>query len=63
VAVAAKCLHKEVNQPTLLAALLDKGGMLWPERYRYLGDTLWSNSPPAPLLGIVRDYFLQVYSP
>jgi len=61
--VAPECLQKEVNQPTLLAALLDKGGMLWPERHRYLADTLWSNSPPAQLLGIVRDYFLQAPSP
>jgi hypothetical protein len=27
--VAPECLQKEINQPTLLAALLEKGGMLW----------------------------------
>ena len=60
--VASECLHMEVNQPTLFAALLEKSGMLWPERHRYLADTLWSDSPPAQLLGIVRDYFLQAPS-
>ncbi len=61
--VAPECLLREVNQPTLLAALLDKGGRLWPERHRYLADTLWSNSPPAQVLGTVRDYFLHAPSP
>lgn len=61
--IAAECLQMEINQPTPLAALLDKSGMLWPERHRYLADTLWSNSPPAQLLGTVRDYFLQAPSP
>ena len=56
--VASECLKMELNQSTLLAALLDKGGMLWPERHRYLADTLWSDSPPAQLSGTVRDYFL-----
>jgi FAD/FMN-containing dehydrogenase len=61
--VASQCLHMEVNQPTPLAALLEKSGRLWPERHRYLADTLWSNSPPAQVLGTVRDYFLQAPSP
>jgi FAD/FMN-containing dehydrogenase len=61
--VASECLHMEVNQPTSLAALLEKSGRLWPERHRYLADTLWSNSPPAQMLGTVRDYFLQAPSP
>ena len=61
--VAAECLHMEVNQPTLLAALLEKSGRLWPERHRYLADTIWSDSPPGQLLRIVRDYFLQAPSP
>ena len=61
--VASKCLKMEVNQPTLLAALLEKSGRLWPERHRYLADSLWSDSPPAHLLGTVRDYFLQAPSP
>ena len=57
-----ECLQKEVNQPTQFAALLKKSGRLWPERHRYLAETLWSDSPPAQLLGIVRDYFLQAPS-
>ncbi len=61
--VAPECLRIEVNQPTLLAALLDKSGRLWPERHRYLADTLLSNSPPAQVLGTVRDYFLHAPSP
>jgi hypothetical protein len=27
--------------------LLDLGGSLWPERHRYLADTLWTNAPAA----------------
>ncbi len=61
--VAPECLKMELNQSTLLAALLEKGGLLWPERHRYLADTLWSDSPPAQLMGTVRDYFLQAPSP
>jgi FAD/FMN-containing dehydrogenase len=61
--VAHECLQMEVNQPTLLAALLEKSGRLWPERHRYLSDTIWSDSPPGQLLRIVRDYFLQAPSP
>lgn len=59
---ASACLRMEVNQSTPLAALLDKSGRLWPERHRYLADTLWSNSLPAQVLGTVRDYFLQAPS-
>lgn len=61
--VAHECLRKEVNQPTPLDALLDLGGMLWPERHRYLCDTLWSDSPPAQQLATVHDRFLQAPSP
>lgn len=61
--VARDCLHRQVNQPTPLDALLDLGSTLWPERHRYLADTLWSTSPPAELLAIVRDYFLRAPSP
>jgi FAD/FMN-containing dehydrogenase len=57
-----ECLEKEVNQPTPLGALLDMGGRFWPERHRYLADTLWSNSPPAQQLSTVRDSFLQAPS-
>ncbi len=61
--VAHECLHKEVNQPTPLDALLDLGGILWPERHRYLADTLWSDSLPSQQLATLRDYFLQAPSP
>ena len=61
--VARECLKKEINQPTPLDALLDMGGMLWPERHRYLADTLWSDSPPAQPLATVREHFLRAPSP
>jgi len=61
--VIHELLHKEVNQPTPFDALLDMGGMLWPERHHYLADTLWSDSPPAQPLATMRDYFLQAPSP
>jgi FAD/FMN-containing dehydrogenase len=61
--VSPECLEKEVNQSTPLDALLDMAGMLWPERHRYLADTLWSDSPPAQQLATVRECFLQAPSP
>jgi FAD/FMN-containing dehydrogenase len=60
--VSPECLAKEVNQPTPLDALLDMGGMLWPERHRYRADTLWSDSPSAQQLATVREYFLRAPS-
>ncbi|WP_342349127.1 FAD-binding oxidoreductase [uncultured Nitrospira sp.] len=60
--VLSECLGKEVFQPTPLDALLDKGGMLWPERHRCLADTFWSNSSPAPPLTTMREYFLHAPS-
>lgn len=61
--VAHECLQKDVNKPTPLDTLLDMGGMLWPERHRYLADTAWSDSAPAEQLAAVRDYFLHAPSP
>lgn len=61
--VAHECLKKEVNQPNSFASLLDLGGVLWPERHRYLADTLWSDSPPARLLAVLREHFLRAPSP
>ena len=60
--VLSECLGKEVFQPTPLAALLDKGRMLWPERHRCLADTFWSNSSPPPPLTTMREYFLHAPS-
>ena len=60
--VAHACLQKELHLPTPIDALLDMGGMLWPERHRYLADTLWSNSPPATVLGTLREHFLRAPS-
>ncbi len=60
--VAHACLEKELNLPTPIDALLAMGGMLWPERHRYLADTLWSNSPPATVLGTLGEHFLRAPS-
>jgi FAD/FMN-containing dehydrogenase len=61
--VAQECLRKEVNQPATMDALLELGRMLWPERHRYLADTLWSDTPPAEQLATLRDQFLRAPSP
>ena len=60
--VAHECLKQGVNQPNSFEALLDLGGMLWPERHRYLADTIWSDAPPAQLLAIVREHFMRAPS-
>jgi FAD/FMN-containing dehydrogenase len=60
--VAHECLKKTVNQPNSFDSLLDLGAMLWPERHRYLADTLWSNSSPAQPLGIMCEQFLRAPS-
>jgi FAD/FMN-containing dehydrogenase len=57
-----ECLHKEVNRSTPMAALLDMSGRVWPERQRYLADTLWSDSLPAQPLATLRDCFFQAPS-
>jgi FAD/FMN-containing dehydrogenase len=57
-----ECLEREVNQPTTMDALLDMSGRWWPERHRYLADSLWSNSPPAQQLSTVRDALLEAPS-
>lgn len=62
-AVAEVCLEKEVNRLNSFDSLLNLGGMLWPERHRYLADTLWSDSPPSQLLAFVREHFLNAPSP
>ena len=60
--LAHECLHEEVNQPTPIDTLLDMGGVLWPERHRFMADTLWSDSPPAEQLASVRENFLRAPS-
>jgi hypothetical protein len=56
-------LLRDANLSTPLNALLDLGGMLWPEGHRYLADTLWSDAPPAQQLSTLRDCFLRAPSP
>lgn len=60
--IAFECLHKELNLATPMEGLLDMGGMLWPERHRYLTETFWSDSPAAEQLSTVREHFLRAPS-
>ena len=61
--VAHRCLEKEVNRTNSFDSLLNLGATLWPERHRYLADTLWSNSPPSQALAVAQDFFLRAPSP
>jgi FAD/FMN-containing dehydrogenase len=60
--VVHDCLQKQVNQPTPMDTLLQMSALLWPERQRYLADTVWSNSSPAQPLAELRDHFLRAPS-
>lgn len=60
--LANQCLKKTLNQPTLVSDLLDMGGGLWPEHHRYVADTVWSNTPPGQVLGLLSDHFLRAPS-
>jgi FAD/FMN-containing dehydrogenase len=51
-------LHADRNLPTPIALLHDMGAMGLPEGHRFLGDTLWTNSPPIEVLGTLRDHFM-----
>ncbi|MGE3497640.1 MAG: FAD-binding oxidoreductase [Candidatus Binatia bacterium] len=59
---ALECLKKEANQPTTVDALLEFGSQLWPERHRYVSDTVWTNVPAPELLRPLRDHFLKAPS-
>ena len=60
--VLHECLKKTLNQPTSMNDLQELGGGLWPERHRYLSDTVWSNTPPGELLARLRDDFMRAPS-
>ena len=57
------CLGKQTGESMTMDGLLDLGGSLWPERHRYLADTLWSNAPAAQPLEALRAHFLRAPSP
>jgi FAD/FMN-containing dehydrogenase len=59
---SAHCLLKEPNLSTPIDVLHDAGATFWPERHRYLADTLWTNSDPAKMLATSRDYFMRAPS-
>jgi FAD/FMN-containing dehydrogenase len=61
--VSDECLEKELHQFTTLDALIERGGVRWPEGHRYLVDTLWSNSPPLYLLAPLRNCLMRAPSP
>ncbi len=56
------CLGKQTGQSMSMDGLLDLGDSLWPERHRYLADTLWSNAPAAEPLYALRAHFLRAPS-
>ena len=60
--LSPECLHKRRNESTPMETLLDRGGASWPEHHRYLADTLWSASPAADLMAVVREHFLRAPS-
>ncbi len=57
----ADCLLKEANLPTPIEALHDMIEIAFPGEHRILGDTLWTNSPPASVLTASREHFM--YAP
>jgi FAD/FMN-containing dehydrogenase len=52
-----------VNRTDSFDSLLNLGATHWPERHRYLADTLWLSSPPSEPLAVARDFFLHAPSP
>jgi len=60
--VLDECLKIERDQATPIDALLDLSPTLWPERLRYLSDTVWSDESPAEVVRITRDHFLRAPS-
>jgi FAD/FMN-containing dehydrogenase len=59
---SGSCLVKEPEVETTIDDLHDKGALLWPERHRYLADTLWIDSSPGKVLATSRDHFLHAAS-
>jgi FAD/FMN-containing dehydrogenase len=57
------CLGSRIGESMTMDGLLDLGGSLWPERHRYLADTLWSNAPAAQPLDTLRAHFARAPSP
>jgi FAD/FMN-containing dehydrogenase len=55
------CLLQEPNLPTPIDVLHDACATFWPERHRFLADTLWTNSP-AKVLATSRDHFMRAPS-
>ena len=55
---ADACLLKQPNRATTIDALLDLGGMAWPERHHFLADTLWTNSSLGEVVARARDQLL-----
>lgn len=60
--VSSSCLLKEPDFATPIDALHDMGALFWPERHRYIADTLWVTSAPGKVLATSRDQFLRAAS-
>ena len=57
------CLGSQIGESMTMDGLLVLGGSLWPERHRYLADTLWSNAPAAQPLDALCAHFVRAPSP
>ncbi|MFJ1655124.1 FAD-binding oxidoreductase [Streptomyces sp. NPDC088337] len=55
-------LTRRLDEPTSLAALYDASRNLWPEKHRYVADTLWSDEDYASLLTKLGDTFTKAPS-
>ena len=55
-------LQKEVTLSDSIGLLLDRNRTFWPDRHRYMADTVWSNSPPSQVLAMAREHFLRAPS-
>lgn len=55
-------LDKAVGQPRTMPELLQLSGQLWPERHRYIADTLWTNAAVEQPLAAMKEHFLHAPS-
>lgn len=59
--VLDECVKIERDQLTSIDSLLEPSLTLWPEGWRYLADTAWSDTP-AEMLRRTRDHYLRAPS-
>jgi FAD/FMN-containing dehydrogenase len=56
--LADSCMRKEANLPTPIATLLEMNALLTPADYRYLTDTLWTNSSAGNVMALSGAHFM-----